>query len=175
MCIHRHIVGLPFCTFGVLGPSSPKSQHVLHSPPVKLSRRRADTYPENPLYVSTTRTIISCPVCKLKKFERTETRCPRCHHSLGISYFEISLPDSLTPLSPHKAVNLGKELGGLIRTVRSSRDTTQSTLASLTGIHRTYLSRIECGRVSPSIISLLLIARALGIDKLLVRVRRPSD
>jgi transcriptional regulator with XRE-family HTH domain len=47
---------------------------------------------------------------------------------------------------------------------------TQATLASLTGIHRTYLSRAERGQVMPSIIALMQIARALGVDKVLLRL-----
>ena len=131
-------------------------------------------YLENPLYISTTRTTIVCPACKLKKFERTENRCPRCHHSLGIEYFEIVLPSSLELLSPQRVVSIRQEVGGLIRSFRSRRDMTQAALASLTGIHRTYLSRIEQGRVLPTIVSLLQIGRALGIDKVLVRARSPS-
>lgn len=115
------------------------------------------------MYVSTTRTTIVCPACKLKKFERTETRCPRCHHSLGITYVEICLPGSLEPDSPQRVVVIREELGGIIRSFRSSRKVTQAALASRTGIHRTYLSRIERGRVLPTIVSLLQIACALGV------------
>jgi transcriptional regulator with XRE-family HTH domain len=59
--------------------------------------------------------------------------------------------------------------------LRFRRDITQAELASLTGIHRTYLSRAERGQVMPSIIALLQIARALDVDKLLLRVRSSSN
>jgi DNA-binding XRE family transcriptional regulator len=140
----------------------------------EAARRGAAIYLENPLYISTTRTTIVCPACNLKKFERTETRCPRCHHPLGIEYFEIVLPGSLESLSPQRVGSIRQGVGSLIRAFRSRRGMTQAALASLTGIHRTYLSRIESGRVLPSIINLLQIARALGVDKVLVRARSPS-
>jgi transcriptional regulator with XRE-family HTH domain len=59
--------------------------------------------------------------------------------------------------------------------LRSRRDITQAALASLTGIHRTYLSRAERGQVMPSIIALMQIGRALEVDKVLLRVRSSSN
>lgn len=66
------------------------------------------------------------------------------------------------------------EVGGLIRRLRSRHGITQEALASLTGIHRTYLSRVERGRVAPSISTLMQIASAVGVDKVLLRVRQQS-
>ena len=65
-----------------------------------------------------------------------------------------------------------KKVGSLIRRLRSRPEITQATLASLTGIHRTYLSRAERGQVMPSIIALMQIARALKDDKVMLRVRK---
>jgi DNA-binding XRE family transcriptional regulator len=111
---------------------------------------------------------------KIKQFERGSDRCRRCHHPLGVNYIELfvpTLPDCPKARSP---VATGIELGGLMRRLRSRRGMTQDALASLTGVHRTYLSRAERGQVVPSIISLMRIARALGVDKILLRVRSSS-
>ncbi|MGA2728449.1 MAG: helix-turn-helix transcriptional regulator [Terracidiphilus sp.] len=67
-----------------------------------------------------------------------------------------------------------KELGGLIRRLRTRCGITQAELAALTGIHRTYLSRAERGQVMPSVVALMQIASALGVDKLLLRLRSSS-
>jgi len=48
---------------------------------------------------------------------------------------------------------------------------TQVTLAAAIGISRTYLSRLENGRVAPSIITVMQITGALGIDKITLRIR----
>jgi transcriptional regulator with XRE-family HTH domain len=72
-------------------------------------------------------------------------------------------------------VAIRKEVGGLIRRLRSRREITQAALASLTGINRTYLSRAERGKVMPSIIALMQIAHALEVDKVLLRVRSSSN
>jgi transcriptional regulator with XRE-family HTH domain len=47
----------------------------------------------------------------------------------------------------------------------------RTALASLTGIYQTYLSRVERGQVMPSVITLMQIAGALGVDKLILRLR----
>jgi DNA-binding XRE family transcriptional regulator len=113
-----------------------------------------------------------CPNCQLKQYEPGGSlKCRRCHHHLGISYLEIYLPSSVASLTSQSETAIRKEGGGLIRRLRSRREITQAGLASLTGIHRTYLSRAECGRVLPSIIALIKIARALDVDKILLRVR----
>ena len=66
-----------------------------------------------------------------------------------------------------------KDLGRFIRRLRLRRGMTQATLASatVTGISRTYLSRVENGRVLPSFLALIEIAAVLGIDKITLRIR----
>ena len=123
------------------------------------------------MHVSTIRETVVCPICQLKQFERGNGKCRRCQRSLGVTYIEINLPSSLAHLSSQRVVTIRKEVGGLIRRLRSRREITQAALASLTGIHRTYLSRAERGQVMPSIIALMQIARALEVDKILLRVR----
>ena len=93
---------------------------------------------------------------------------------MGIAYIELFLSD-LPSHDSQRLIPLRKELGLLIRRLRSRCDMTQATLASLTGIHRTYLSRAERGQVMPSVITLMQIAGALGVDKILLRVRSSSN
>jgi len=128
---------------------------------------------ENTLRISTIRDTVTCPICQLSQFERGNGKCRRCNHSLGISYFELrfSYP-FVSRTSQTTATPI--EVGTLIRRLRSRCGITQSALASLTGIHRTYLSRAESGQVTPSISSLMRIFRALGVDKILLRVRGAS-
>jgi DNA-binding XRE family transcriptional regulator len=122
------------------------------------------------LHISTIREAVVCPTCQLKQFERGNGKCRRCQHSLGVTYIEICLPSTLKPLTSQAVNAIRKEVGGLIRRLRFRRQLTQAGLASLTGIHRTYLSRAERGQVMPSILTLVEIAIALGVDKVLLRV-----
>ena len=126
---------------------------------------------ETALHVSTIREVLICPTCQLKQYERVNGRCRKCQAALGVAFIEIHLSSGLTSLTSQKELAIRKRVGGLIRGLRSRRDITQAALASLTGIHRTYLSRAERGQVMPSIIALMRIARALNVDKVLLRVR----
>ena len=126
------------------------------------------------MHVSTIREVVVCKHCKLKQFERL-SRCLRCHESLDLGYIEIHLSSSLVPLSSQREITIRKEVGGLIRRLRARRGITQATLASLTGINRTWLSRAERGKVLPSIVALMQIAHALEVDKILLRVRSASN
>jgi DNA-binding XRE family transcriptional regulator len=128
-----------------------------------------------PLHVSTIRETLVCPGCQLSQFERGNARCRRCQRSLGISYIEIFLTDPPTPLNSQRLIAARLEVGRLIRRLRSRRGVTQAALASMTGIHRTYLSRAEHGQVMPSVVALMQILRALDVDKMLLRVRRSSS
>ena len=130
---------------------------------------------ENTLYVSTIRDTVVCPACQLSQFERGNGNCRRCHHSLGINYIEIFPSNPLARIDPQSLIALRLEVGQLIRRVRTPRGITQANLTSLTGINRTYLSRAERGQVTPSVISLIQIAGALGVDKIMLRVRGSSS
>lgn len=57
-----------------------------------------------------------------------------------------------------------KILGGKIRTIRRSKDISQEKLAELAGLHPTYISNIEQGKVNASIYSYHMIAEALDIQ-----------
>jgi DNA-binding XRE family transcriptional regulator len=123
---------------------------------------------ENRMSFSTVRNSIVCSFCHLKQFEHGTGRCRRCHRSLGFTYIELDLSAD----QQHPQIRR-REMGRLLRFLRSRYGVTQSELASRTGIHRTYLSRVECGRIIPSLIVLMQIARALGIDKIVARIRIP--
>jgi DNA-binding XRE family transcriptional regulator len=93
---------------------------------------------------------------------------------LGITYIELSLSDKPVFIDHQSLSAIRIEVGRLIRRLRSRNGMTQAMLATLTGIHRTYLSRAERGQVIPSIIALMQIAGALGVDKVMLRVRGSS-
>lgn len=56
-----------------------------------------------------------------------------------------------------------KILGKKIRTVRKAKKISQERLAELSGLHPTYISNIECGKVNASIYVYFMIANALEI------------
>ena len=55
-------------------------------------------------------------------------------------------------------------LGKAIKTARKRKSLTQQGLAKKIKISRNYISDIECGRYTPSVEKLILLADALEID-----------
>jgi transcriptional regulator with XRE-family HTH domain len=53
--------------------------------------------------------------------------------------------------------------GHAIRQIREERDITQTQLAAITKLDRSYISGIERGERNPSLTNILKIARALGV------------
>jgi DNA-binding XRE family transcriptional regulator len=153
----RLSLGLPFTSSSqIFAGSSPAMSSALQ---------------ENRLHASQLRDFVICPVCQLRQFERGHATCVRCHCSLGITYIDIFTVNPQAGLYCGKPIDAQIRVGGIIRRLRLRRGITQAVLASLTGIHRTYLSRAERGRVLPSVFTLMQIASALGVDKISLRIR----
>lgn len=59
--------------------------------------------------------------------------------------------------------NLQTQFAKILRAMREKAGYSQEELADRAGLHRTYISQIERGLKSPSLNSLVGIARALGV------------
>ena len=57
-----------------------------------------------------------------------------------------------------------EKLGQRIREVRLDRSLSQEELADKSGVHRTYVGMIERGEKNITVLSLLKVSGALGID-----------
>ena len=60
-------------------------------------------------------------------------------------------------------VNVKKVFGKNVRYYRESKNLSQEHLAELCGLHRTYISHVECGRRNVSLENITKIANALQI------------
>lgn len=58
---------------------------------------------------------------------------------------------------------LNDALGATIRTFRQNKGLSQEELAARAGVHRTYISQLERGIKSPTLLVLVEISRALDI------------
>jgi DNA-binding XRE family transcriptional regulator len=90
-------------------------------------------------------------------------------------YFQISKRASSPEVDAARAVF--EQAYGLAREVvylREKQHLTQVELAKKVGLPQAQISRIECGIISPSSVTLGKIAEALGADLRLVARPRPS-
>ena len=55
-----------------------------------------------------------------------------------------------------------------VRKYRIEKSLSQEDLANLTGLHRTYISAVECERRNISIVNIEIIAAALSVDPYLL-------
>jgi transcriptional regulator with XRE-family HTH domain len=93
---------------------------------------------------------------------------------LGFTYIEFFLSPLPTSIDSQSLIAMRLKVGALIRRLRCRRGITQAALASLSGVNRSYISRAEHGKVTPSVIALMQIAGALGVSKLMLRLRSSS-
>lgn len=108
------------------------------------------------------RDVLICPSCKLRQFAGTTNLCRRCRKPLPIVYIEFQLANLHA---------LSTAIGNTIRELRLRRGYSQSTLAAKIGSHRTHVSRIEHGQVTPTLAVLLRAGMALGVEKVFLSVR----
>lgn len=116
-----------------------------------------------------TRPVVRCPTCRRVMFARNSGQCPWCDARLPRTEPE-PVPEPVTPPpfrrhdTRSKFVNpLAATLPGQLRELREERHLTQTALALAAGLPRTYISRIENGRLYPGPRVLGRAAAALGV------------
>jgi transcriptional regulator with XRE-family HTH domain len=60
-------------------------------------------------------------------------------------------------------MNIETAFGIVLRRLRNEKSLSQEELADISGFHRTYLSLLERGRKTPSLVTIEKLAQALGI------------
>jgi len=63
-----------------------------------------------------------------------------------------------------RAAKQAKELGDRVRAFRQEIGLSQEDLGDSAGLHRTYIGHLERGEVNPSLLNILKVSAALGID-----------
>ncbi len=59
--------------------------------------------------------------------------------------------------------SLARDIGGRVRVQRTRRGWSQEVLADIAGLHRNYISLLECGKIQISVAKLVQIAQALEV------------
>src|SRR6202049_2061668 len=107
------------------------------------------------------REVVRCDHCLLVQFRTSNNLCRRCHISLDEEEPEIvhAPAPQLVPAAHRGHLNLASS----IRSMRLRNGLSQRQLAGRMGVPRTYVSKIENEKATPTLSSLERLARALEV------------
>src|SRR5712671_5562572 len=112
------------------------------------------------------REVVRCDRCLLVQFRTTNSLCRRCHLSLDEDEAEIAAmtpaPEVL-PVNVHSNGRGHLKLAYSIRSLRLRTGMSQRQLALRMQVPRTYVSKIENEKATPTLSSLERLARALEV------------
>ena len=111
------------------------------------------------------REVIRCDRCQLVQFRTINNLCRRCHGSLdedepGVVPVVATLPQAMPAHVSHGHLNLASS----IRSLRLRSGLSQRQLAARMAVPRTYVSKIENEKATPTLSSLERLARALEVE-----------
>ena len=109
------------------------------------------------------REVLRCDHCSLVQFRTASALCRRCHRSVVVAAVAPPpLPLLLVPAAPIR--ESGIEVSHAVRDLRHVRNLSQRQLAARMNVPRTYISKIENGKATPTLSSLNRLAQALEVD-----------
>src|SRR5919204_3252179 len=111
------------------------------------------------------REVIRCDKCLLVQFRTTNNLCRRCRASLDEDEPEIVStppPPQMMPMHGRGPGHLN--LAASIRSLRLRNGLSQRQLAARMSVPRTYVSKIENEKATPTLSSLERLARALEVQ-----------
>src|SRR3979411_704765 len=110
------------------------------------------------------REVVRCDHCLLVQFRTTNSLCRRCHLSLDEIEVESVAPDPIPATMPINGNGRGHlNLANTIRSLRLRSGLSQRQLAARMSVPRTYVSKIENEKATPTLSSLERLARALEV------------
>ena len=110
------------------------------------------------------REVVRCDRCLLVQFRTTNNLCRRCHGSLDEDEPEIVAAPPIPAMLPSNGNGRGHlNLAASIRQLRLRNGLSQRQLAARMAVPRTYVSKIENEKATPTLSSLERLARALEV------------
>ena len=111
------------------------------------------------------REVVRCDRCLLVQFRTTNNLCRRCHLSLDEDEPEITAPTpEVLPINMNGNGHGHLNLAHSIRSLRLRNGLSQRQLALRMSVPRTYVSKIENEKATPTLSSLERLARALEVN-----------
>jgi transcriptional regulator with XRE-family HTH domain len=108
------------------------------------------------------REVVRCDLCHLVQFRTNNNLCRRCHTSLDAEEPEPA-PVAQPPVAENGNGHSHLCIAGAIRTLRQRSGLSQRQLALRMQVPRTYVSKIENEKATPTLSSLERLARALEV------------
>lgn len=109
------------------------------------------------------RAVTSCTHCGMVQFMTASTLCRRCHKSIAPEPAESEPIPAPMPIARVTADDFS-HIGATVRNLRVERNLTQQQLAFRMCVPRSYVSKTENGRLTPTLASLDRLAKALGVN-----------
>jgi len=110
------------------------------------------------------REVVRCDHCLLVQFRTSNDLCRRCHASLDEQEPETVAPAAIPEVAPTPGSSHGHlNLAAAIRSLRLRNGLSQRQLATRMAVPRTYVSKIENEKATPTLSSLARLARALEV------------
>jgi len=112
------------------------------------------------------REVVRCDHCLLVQFRTSNSLCRRCHLSLDEDEAEIAALTQTPEAIPVSINSTGRghlRLAHSIRSLRLRNGLSQRQLALRMSVPRTYVSKIENEKATPTLSSLERLARALEV------------
>jgi transcriptional regulator with XRE-family HTH domain len=110
------------------------------------------------------REVVRCDHCLLVQFRTTNSLCRRCRLSLDEEEVALVAPDPIPQIMPINGNGRGHlNLANSIRSLRLRSGLSQRQLAGRMSVPRTYVSKIENEKATPTLSSLERLARALEV------------
>ena len=111
------------------------------------------------------REVVRCDHCLLVQFRTSNSLCRKCHLSLDEVEVESVAPDPIPAIMPINGNGRGHlNLANSIRSLRLRSGLSQRQLALRMSVPRTYVSKIENEKATPTLSSLERLARALEVS-----------
>jgi transcriptional regulator with XRE-family HTH domain len=110
------------------------------------------------------REVVRCDRCLLVQFRTSNNLCRRCHTSLDEDEPEVAAVPPMPVMMPSNGHRPGHlNLAASIRSLRLRNGLSQRQLAGRMSVPRTYVSKIENEKATPTLSSLERLARALEV------------
>lgn len=123
------------------------------------------------------REVYRCDFCSLVQFRTASLLCRRCHKPLEAEEEPEPTPVAPVAVVPRPQATQPSEsaVALRIREIRSQRNMSQRQLAAKMSVPRTYISKVENGRATPTLTSLERLAEALSVHLSDLLLERSSE